>query len=279
MHRHNTVSTVSADRHAGNLQAAVSEALTRLGPGILSDLVGRSVLIKANFNSPHPFPASSAPDFLSALIGVLRAAGAGTIRLGDSCGLRWAPAEAVAAGLGIPDLAARLGVEWVNFDAGPWRSVNVQGALFKVVKIAEAAYASERIVYACCIKTHPTAGFSASLKHAIGFLPPEQRHAMHQGDMARRIAEINLAVKPHLVLADGRKCFTMGGPARGWVRRPGIILASTDRVALDERALEVLKSYFAFNRLAKNPREEPQIREAIALGIGTAHDAGMSTTD
>jgi uncharacterized protein (DUF362 family) len=255
------------------------ESLAALGSCPLADLSGRRILIKANFNSPHRHPASSAPDFLTALVAVLRSVGVSDIRLGDSCGLRWAPTEQVARRLGIPELAARLGVEWVNFDAGPWREMPVRGSFFPVVKIAESAATAERIVYACCVKTHPAAGFSASLKHTVGFLPPEQRQAMHNGNMARRIAEINLAVTPHLILADVRRCFTMGGPAMGWVRRPGVILASVDRVALDLEALGILKGFLGFNRLTSNPREEPQIREALAVGLGTAVSESFPTTN
>ena len=138
---------------------------------------------------------------------------------------------------------------------------------------AAAAQAAERIIYSCCVKTHRVAGFSASLKHAVGFLPPDQRRAMHAGDMARRIAEINLAVRPHLILADVRKCFTAGGPALGWVRRPGLILAATDRVEMDLAALGVLTSFIGCNRLGREPRREPQIREALALGIGQSTPA------
>ena len=256
------VSTISV-REFGNLRAAIVQALSALGPDTLADLAGRRVLVKANFNSPHRYPASSAPDFLTALIEVLQHAG-------DSCGLRWAPAERVAGKLGMPQLAAKLGVEWVNFDAGPWNDIPVSGRHFPIVRIAAAAQDAERIVYSCCVKTHRLAGFSASLKHAVGFLPPAQRHAVHAGDIARRIAEINLAVKPHLILADVRKCFIAGGPALGWVRRPGLILASTDRVALDVAAVNMLKGFRSFNHLKKHPCDEPQIREAVALGIGAA---------
>lgn len=257
-----------AVRPSDDLRTALVQSLQRLGPDTLADLAHRRILVKANFNSSHRYPASSALDFLAALVAVLKDAGAATIRIGDSCGLRWAPADRVAERLGIPRLAAQWGVEWVNFDAGPWTEIPVPGRHFPVVKIATAAQEAERIIYSCCVKTHRVAGFSASLKHAVGFLPPEQRRAMHDGDMARRIAEINLAVRPHLILADVRKCFTAGGPALGWVRRPGFILAATDRVEMDLAALAVLTSFVGCNRLGRDSRMEPQIREALALGIG-----------
>jgi len=239
-----------------------------------SRIAGRRVLVKANFNSPHRFPASSAPDFLEVVIRVLKSVGAAGVSLGDSCGLRWRPAERVARALGMPELAKRLGAEWVDFDAGRWREVPVAGRMFRSVSVCEAALDAEFLVYACCAKTHPAAGFSLSLKHTTGCLPPEQRAEMHDGEMARRIAEINLAVKPDLVLLDARRCFAAGGPAIGLTVRPGLLVASADRVAADVEGLRILGRYRLLNRLRKNPWEEPQIREAVTLGIGASGDDG-----
>lgn len=278
MRQQNEVSRVIVSRRGGDLAAALHAAIAGLGAVVLNDLSGCRVLIKANFNSPHRYPASSDPAFLTALIAVVRAAGAAGIRLGDSCGLRWAPAEKVASRLGIQRLADRLGVEWVNLDAGPWRDVSVPGTRFTTVRIAEPVFEADRLVYACCLKTHPAAAFSASLKHTVGLLPPTQRWEMHQDEMARRIAEINLAVRPHLIVLDARKCFVAGGPAIGWVRRPDLILASRSRIALDTEAVRILGRFLALNRLRRNPQDEPQLRHAAALGID-AHLAAPSVDD
>jgi uncharacterized protein (DUF362 family) len=140
------------------------------------------------------------------------------------------------------------------------------------VRVAEAAFLSDVLVYACCMKTHRRAGFSMSLKHAVGFLPPDQRRAIHDGDIARNIARINLAVRPDLILLDARKCFAAGGPAIGWVRRPGLIMASADRVALDVEGLKVLGGYLRLNRLRRDPWDEPQIRAASGSGVGVRSD-------
>ena len=133
-------------RSVRHLQNDIAAALDTLGRGALPALAGRRVLIKANFNSPHRYPASTAPGFLAALAGALRDAGAGRIAIGDSCGLRWAPAERVAAALGIPQLAKQLDAEWINFDDGPWREVRVGGELFPVVRVAEAFFQADFVL-------------------------------------------------------------------------------------------------------------------------------------
>jgi uncharacterized protein (DUF362 family) len=261
------VSRVAA---AGELQESVNRALDLLGADVRQGLNNSRVLIKANFNSPDPYPASSDPFFLVALVDVLRRAGASHIAFGDSCGLRWAPAEEVHHRLGVPELAARLGVTHLNFDYGPWREITINSRHFETVSIAESAFKFDKIVYAACMKTHRHARFSLSLKHTAGFLSPPDRRRLHFGNLEGNVGDINQAVKPDIVFLDARKCFVTGGPARGWVRRPNLIMASTDRIALDVEALKVLKSFFAFNRLYRNPWEHIQIRRAVALGLGVS---------
>lgn len=263
------VACIACEEPAAGLRAA----LDALGPDAGSALRGGRVLLKPNFNSPDPSPASTDPAFLSAVVLLLQELGAGEITIGESCGLGWRPAEKVHEQLGIPALAARLGVRHVNFDAGPWRTVPVAGRGFKEVAVAEAVFQADRIVYACCMKTHRHARFSLSLKHAAGFLSPPMRYRLHQGDLEANVADINLALKPDLLFLDGRTCLVSGGPAKGRVRRPGVVLAATDRVALDVEALRILSSFFALNRLKRDPWKHAQIRHAVALGLGARSEA------
>ncbi|MFH0953479.1 MAG: DUF362 domain-containing protein [Verrucomicrobiota bacterium] len=258
---------------AQELRGSLADSLDALGADVRAGLRGARILVKPSLNSPDPPPASTDPEFLSALVQLLKDAGAADIVIGDSCGLRWCPADKVHERLGVPGLARRLGATYVNFDSGPWRTVPVNGRALKEVAIAEASFQADKIVYAACMKTHRLARYSLSLKHAAGFLSPKMRCRLHQGDLESNIADINLAVKPDLIFVDGRTCFVSGGPARGWVRRPGMILASTDRVAVDVEALKILLSFFAFNRVRRDPWANPQIRHAVALNLGATSEA------
>lgn len=251
---------------AESIRRAVAEA----SPAFLSSLSGCRVLVKANFNSPHQFPATSDREFLAALVGLFHESGASRVRIGDSCGLRWAPAEEVHRALGIPGLCATAGAEWVNFDEGPWRCVHIPGVHYSRVSVADAAFETDVLVYAACAKTHRRARFSLSLKHTVGFLPPEERRALHDRHIEEKVADLNLAVTPDLVLIDARKCLVSGGPVRGWVRNPGRIIASPNRVAADVEGVRLLKSLFGLNRVRRDPRQNPQIRQALKLGLGPA---------
>ncbi len=270
------MSTRVACIRARDNSESLDALLNLFDPSLSSRFSGCRVLIKPNFNSPHRYPASTDLRMLSALVNWLQAAGAAEITIGESCGLRWGPAEEVFRRIGIRPLAEQLGVRCVNFDDGPWREVNVGGTHLKKVSLSEELWNHDRLVYLTCLKTHRSARFSISLKHALGFLPPPQRRDMHRGDLEEKIAELNLAVKPDLIVVDARKCFVAGGPAIGWVRKPGLLMAGTDRVALDVEGVKVLASYFSWNRLLRDPWTHPHISRAAALGLGARSNAEIN---
>jgi uncharacterized protein (DUF362 family) len=95
---------------------------------------------------------------------------------------------------------------------------------------------------------------------------------LHSSPHQRRmIAEINQAYAPALVLLDGVEAFVSGGPESGRKVRPGVILAGTDRVAVDVVAIALLRSLGTTAEVARGSiwRQE-QIERAVELGLGAA---------
>lgn len=82
---------------------------------------GKAVAVKANFNSDDPFPATTHPDMLEAVLGQIRDAGAGTVRLGERSGM--GETRAVLENRGAVDVAARSGAEVTVLDGLPPRVV------------------------------------------------------------------------------------------------------------------------------------------------------------
>jgi len=118
------------------------------------------------------------------------------------------------------------------------------------------------------MKTHNIARFSGALKLAVGFMHPGERRAMHISRLQQKIAEISLCWQPNLIIMDGRKAFASGGPAKGQVVEPGLILASGDLVAIDVEAMKILLTYKAKSRLIADPWQSPQIVTALKHGLG-----------
>ena len=95
---------------------------------------------------------------------------------------------------------------------------------------------------------------------------------MEMSHLEEKIADINLCWQPDLILADGRKAFVTGGPNRGTVVEPGLVLASGDLVAIDAEMVKVLLGYNARNWLLPDPWRLPQITAARNLGLGSGRN-------
>jgi uncharacterized protein (DUF362 family) len=83
------------------------------------------------------------------------------------------------------------------------------------------------------------------------------------------IAEINNNYNLDFVIMDGVKAFFTGGPEKGKVVEPGLLLASRDRVALDAVGVAILKLYGAGGKVGDDPIfEQDQLKRAAELGFG-----------
>jgi uncharacterized protein (DUF362 family) len=83
------------------------------------------------------------------------------------------------------------------------------------------------------------------------------------------IAEINNNYNLDFVLMDGIKAFIAGGPDKGTLVEPNLLLASRDRVAIDAAGVAILKMYGAKGKVGEaDVFEQEQLRRAAELGFG-----------
>jgi len=260
------VSKVQVDH---DLMSAVAKALELIGGLEKVISPGDRVMVKPNFNSPDPYPGSTDLDFLKAVASILLDSGARVV-VGDSAGGMWRPTRKVLGKLGVLRPLVEMGVEVIAFEDRPkdWVRVKIEGDYLRQVTVPRSAYEADRIVYLPCLKTHRLARFSLSLKLAVGFMHPGERRALHSRNLERKVSELSLIWQPDLIIMDGRKAFVSGGPEKGELVEPGVIMASGDLVAIDVEALKILGSYEAKNRLMPNPYDSPQIATALRHGLG-----------
>lgn len=257
--------------------SGVRRAIDLLG---INPVSGKSVFLKPNFNSADPPPGSTHPDVLRSLILKLDEMGAGPITIGDRSGM--GNTRQVMRTLGIFDLAEELGVGTVVFDelgAEDWVKIQPPDCHWKGgFYFARPCLEAEALVSTCCLKTHKFGGhFTMSLKNSVGMVAkkvPGDRHdymnelhlSRHQ---RRKIAEINSAYKPALVVMDGVEAFTTGGPARGKLVAPDVVIAGTDRIAIDAIGVALLRHYGTTRQVSKGPVfGQEQIARAVELGLG-----------
>jgi len=260
------VSKVTASK---NLKNSIKKAVDLIGGFKRVISKDDKVIVKPNFNSDDPFPGSSDPEFVKATVNLLYDADASKIIIIESSGLPWLPTKRVLEKMGMIKAAEECNAELRILDDGPWVDVEINGKYWKKVSIAKDAFEDgAKLVWLPCMKTHRGARFTLSLKLIVGLQKISQRTSLHSMHLEEKIAELNLALCPDLIIMDGRKCFVTGGPDIGLVKEPNVILASGDRIAIDVEALKILKSYQANNRLDMPIWQLLQIRHAVELGVG-----------
>jgi uncharacterized protein (DUF362 family) len=258
----------------GDIRASVDKSLALLGHIGQAITRGDKVLVKPNFNSPDPYPGSTDLVFLRVVLELLLEVGA-KVTIGESSGGIWRPTRNVFRKLGVPELARCFDMELIAFEdrVDDWVRVKINGDYLDTVSMPRSAYEADKIVYLPCMKTHNIAAFSGALKLAVGFMHPGERRALHARYLERKIAEISLCWQPNLIIMDGRKAFVSGGPDKGQLAEPGLVLASGDLVAIDVEAMKVLLTYEAKNKLMADPWQSPQIVTAVKHGLGIGKDS------
>jgi len=235
---------------------------------------GKKVLIKPNFNTADVTPGSTHNDTIRQLVQEMKARGASGLAVGDSCGP--GNTKAVIEKKGIPALGQELGFDVINFEELPadaWVHCNPPGSHWKNgFDVAKPVVDAEYLLWTCCLKTHGFGGIhSMSLKLAVGVTNKSVRMGMH-GDstnIRRMIAEIHTAFTPHLIVMDGVDIFVDGGPMTGKLVKAGVVVAGTDRIAVDAVGLAVLKNHGTNDAImSKKIFEQEQIARAVELGLG-----------
>jgi uncharacterized protein (DUF362 family) len=253
--------------------AGVRAAVSLLG---VNPAAGRAVVVKPNCNTADPYPGSTHNDTLATLLELLREMGATGITVADRCGP--AKTDAVFREKGLPQLCERHGAQLLNLEEllpAEWLRVKPPGSHWRAgFDVARPVVEAPCSVNACNLKTHGFGGvFTLSLKNAIGITHKRNMRELHSSfiSMRKMIAEVNTAWSPDLVVLDGIEAFVDGGPMTGTKARAGVILAGTDRVAVDAVALAVLKNIGANRAISGKPIfAQEQIARAIELGLGAA---------
>ena len=246
----------------------------------INPFVDKRVFLKPNFNSADPAPGSTHPDVLIALVNTLKQMGAQTITVGDRSGM--GDTRRVMDQIGVFKLSEEIGFETIVFDElmpEDWVMIQPSSSHWeKGFPIARQCLEADALVQACCLKTHRFGGhFTLSLKNAVGMVAKRQpgldhdfMQELHSSSHQRRmIAEINAAYTPTLIVMDGIEAFISGGPDVGEKVASEVILAGTDRIAMDAVGLALLR-YFGCQTEAGKGKifEQEQIARAIELGLG-----------
>lgn len=262
------------DRAKGTAQAIELLKLPKFGR--------KDLLVKPNFNSADQTPGSTHNDTLKAIVTKLREMESGKLVIGDRSGM--GNTRDVFENKRIFALAKDLKLDTMVFDdlkAEDWELIKFDSSHWKQgFYVPKAVRSAGGIIQTCCLKTHRYGGhFTLSLKNSVGLaakrVPGNDYNFMTElhssPDQRTMIAEINAAYKPDLVLLDGVDAFTTGGPDKGKEVNAGVILAGTDRVAIDAVGVALLRHFGTTDEVSKGRIfDQTQIARAVELGLGAS---------
>jgi uncharacterized protein (DUF362 family) len=242
------------------LRAAV-DAIGGIGRFIRS---GDVVVIKPNvaFERPAILGATTNPELLKALIGLVREAGAREVRVADN------PIESPESCFhrsGIRKAAVEAGANVYLPTEADFQTLNVPGAthIENWPFFWRPFQGATKVIGVSPVKDHNLCRASMTTKNWYGLLGG-RRNQFHQ-DIHGIIADLALMLWPTFVVLDGVRVLHKSGPTGGSlsdVRAGRTIVASTDTLAADafgwddllQRRGEALPAYFA---------------KAAARGLGT----------
>ena len=264
------VSLVCTQNRAEGVQRAI--ALLQSNPVRI-----KSVVLKPNFNSADATPGSTHNDTLRGLVLTLREMGANKITIAERSG----PGDStrqVMEKKGIFELAKELDFDIINLEEiSPegWVHLHPKDTHWQNGFHFPRVYLeAESIVQTCCLKTHAFGGhFTLSLKCSVGMVPgvdyPYMRELHTSPYQRQMIAEINTAYTPDFVVLDGIEAFVDGGPATGTRMTAGVIVAGSDRVAIDAVGVAILRSLGTTPEVNQGKVfEQDQISRAVELNLG-----------
>ncbi len=259
----------------------------------LNSFAGKDIAVKANYNSADPFPASTHLETLRTIIEGLQEINVRDIAFAERSGM--GDTLKVLVNRGVMALAEEYGIDVKILDEAKqeeWVAFHPEGSHWKRgFLMAKTFLKADKIIQTCCLKTHRFGGhFTLSLKNSVGMIakfdPTDNYNFMNElhssPNQREMIAEINSGYTPDFVIMDGNKAFVEGGPASGKLVSPNVILASTDRIAIDVVGIAILRHFGTTPQVATGSIfSHPQIKRAVELNLGvtTAQEIQLISLD
>lgn len=267
---------------ASNRMDGMQKILSQFDLSIFSSA---KVALKANYNSADPYPASTHIDTLQVLVRTLQLQKPEKLTLAERSGM--GSTRTVLEDQGVIALSRQLGFSVIVLDELErigWQEIQAPNLHWKRgFFIANLFTRSDRIVQTCCLKTHRFGGhFTLSLKNSVGCIArrvPGVIHdfmgELHMSHFQRSmIAEINKFYRNDLIVMDASEGFSTGGPDKGKIIKPGVIIAGNDRIAIDAVGVALLRSFGTIHDIMeRSVFSQEQIARAVELEVGVGSTA------
>jgi len=261
------VLTPCTDYQEARVEAAVQASLAALGGMERFVQPGQRVFLKVNLLMAKEIDRAitTHPAVVKAVVKQIQAAG-GSVIIGDSPGGPYS-----VSGLkrsyrlsGMEQVAAETGAA-LNFDLGAVELTHPAGKVLKRATIIRPLADADVVITLPKLKTHGLTKFTGGVKILFGAIPGLLKAEYHLRmpdvrDFSDMLLDLVTLVKPRLSIMDGVVGMEGEGPSAGKPKQVGLLLASTDSVALDVVACAVV---------GIPPEEATTTRAAMARGLTT----------
>ena len=226
----------------------------------------RSILIKPNIVSAEPYPTTTHPETLRAVLNHVHGV-AERILVADG------PAFESEFRLESHDLAGvckEFNLDLVDLSAQKMRRVQTSSGF--ELEVSDLIFEFDVVVSLPVLKSHCICSLTGALKNQYGLLSSREKRGLHFDgvkDIHKAIAELTRIRKPDIYVVDAVETLVKAQERRhgGKRKKLGYMFAGTDPVALDSYGLELLKQ--VEKRLKKaHPEDIQHIKHAVNLGLG-----------
>jgi uncharacterized protein (DUF362 family) len=216
---------------------------------------GDAVFIKPALNSGNPYPATTSPIAIGAMVELLKEKGAHRVVVGDMCGIEHVKLSSkgltgssrrLMEASGMARVVQAAGAEIHFFEEAGWNAfyedAPAAGSHWKHgLMMPNMLKEVQHIILMPRCGRHVLAGSTLGLKAAVGYWRTDTRLEYHRdaSTFQEKTAEGNtvetLRKKQRLVLSAADKILTTFGPDEGHVSQPenGLVIASESVVAHD----------------------------------------------
>ena len=216
---------------------------------------GDAVFIKPALNSGNPYPATTNPTAIAAMVEILKEKGAGRVIVGDMAGIEHVKlsemglsgsSRRLMESSGMARVVQASGAELHFFEEAGWKAffedAPVAGTNWKGgIMMPNILKDVDHIILMPRCGRHVLAGSTLGLKAAVGYWRTDTRLEYHRdaSTFQEKTAEGNtvetLRKKQRLVLSSADKVLTTFGPDNGHIFQPetGLVIASESVVAHD----------------------------------------------
>ena len=254
--------------HGSDPAAITKAALDALGGIERFVKSGADVIIKPNICTdyhPPEYAITTNPIVVATLVTLAFGAGAKRVRVMDYP-FGGSPESAYAIS-GIADAVKAAGGEMHVMSQPKYKNYTIQGAKsMKSTQVYPDIIDADVLINVPIAKHHGSGRLTLGAKNLMGVVL--DRNTMHMS-LHKRIADLNLLVRPTLTLIDGVRILMENGPTGGNlndVKQMNTVIASHDTVCADA---------YATGWFSLEPRDVPYIEACADLGLGTLDWQGV----